>query len=385
MRHGEAYRKHAIYLAPTRPTAIAIGERRCPDPRGQPGYLRVDTVHQGDQDGRKGVYHINAVDTVTQWEVVECTAKISERYLIPVLAAILHQFPFRILGFHADNGSEYINGDVARLLQKLRAEFTKSRAYRTQDNALVEGKRHGICPEDHASQERAATKMPRPAGSVAATAVKGSRSPKRAEEMAGPSAPAIRFSRKNLTQKTKESLTMGGGKVEIQRQDSHFPTAPTACGSKEENPSLKIGGVLSQKKYFVSQFRIILRLETARCGGRRRERRSRREFPTHGGRRLARWCREDALRRPVPGAPCASPGRSVRWQGERNPGRRRGRPNRWPRSNRQVPRGPAMRRPDGPPWSRRGNRRRRAGGCRRLSGSGPAVGGCRSLSRDSPA
>jgi hypothetical protein len=90
--------------------------------------------------------------------------------------------------------------------------------------------------------------MPRPAGSVAATAVKGSRSPKRAEEMAGPSAPAIRFSHKNLTQKTKESLTMGGGKVEIQRQDSHFPTAPTACGSKEENPSLKIGGVLSQKK-----------------------------------------------------------------------------------------------------------------------------------------
>src|ERR1039457_2019143 len=111
MRHSEAYRKHAIYLAPTRPTAIANGERRCPDPRGQPGYLRVDTVHQGDQDGRKGVYHINAVDTVTRWEVVGCTAKISERYLIPVLEAILHQFPFRILGFHADTGSEYINGD----------------------------------------------------------------------------------------------------------------------------------------------------------------------------------------------------------------------------------------------------------------------------------
>src|ERR1017187_1033721 len=98
MRHSEAYRKHAIYLAPTRPTAIAIGERRCPDPRGQPGYRRVDTVHQGDQDGRKGVYHINAVDTVTHWEVVGCPAKISERYLIPVLEAILHKFPFRILG-----------------------------------------------------------------------------------------------------------------------------------------------------------------------------------------------------------------------------------------------------------------------------------------------
>jgi hypothetical protein len=33
----------------------------------------VDTVHQGDQDGKKGVYHINAVDEVTQYEVVLST------------------------------------------------------------------------------------------------------------------------------------------------------------------------------------------------------------------------------------------------------------------------------------------------------------------------
>src|SRR6267154_289161 len=144
MRSSERYRKQAIYLAPTRAVQISIGERRCPDPRGRPGYLRVDTVHQGDQDGRKGVYHINAVDTVTQWEVVGCAAKISEQYLIPVWEAMLHQFPFRILGFHADNGSEYINRDVARLLEKLLAEFTKSRAYRTQDNALVEGKNGAV-------------------------------------------------------------------------------------------------------------------------------------------------------------------------------------------------------------------------------------------------
>jgi transposase InsO family protein len=144
MRRSEGYGKHAIYLAPTRPVQIAIGERRLPDPRGQPGYLRVDTVHQGDQDGKKGVYHINAVDTVTQWEVVGCVSQISEQFLIPVLEAILHQFPFRILGFHTDNGSEYVNREVCRLLEKLRVEFTKSRAYRTQDNALVEGKNGAV-------------------------------------------------------------------------------------------------------------------------------------------------------------------------------------------------------------------------------------------------
>ena len=55
-------------LAKTHPTPVAIGERRRPEPAGQPGYVRVDTVHQGDQDGREGVYHINAVDEITQWQ-----------------------------------------------------------------------------------------------------------------------------------------------------------------------------------------------------------------------------------------------------------------------------------------------------------------------------
>jgi transposase InsO family protein len=144
LRSTAAYRRQCAAYTPTRPSAVSIGERRRPDPQGRPGYLRVDTVHQGDWDGCKGVYHINAVDTVTQWQVVGCTSKISEHYLIPVLKAMLHQFPFQILGFHADNGSEYINHTVAKLLKKLMAEFTKSRANRSQDNALVEGKNGAV-------------------------------------------------------------------------------------------------------------------------------------------------------------------------------------------------------------------------------------------------
>ena len=98
-----------------------------PQPQGSPGYLRIDTVHQGDQDGVKGVYHINAVDEVTQWEVVGCVEQISEAFLLPMLEAMLAQFPFRIRGFHSDNGSEFINHTVAKLLDKLRIEQTKSR------------------------------------------------------------------------------------------------------------------------------------------------------------------------------------------------------------------------------------------------------------------
>jgi hypothetical protein len=144
LRRALAYRRHRIVLHHTRARQVPIAERRKPDPQGQPGYVRVDTVHQGHHDGQPGLYHLNAVDTVTQWQVVGAVETISERHLLPVLEAILHQFPFRILGFHCDNGSEFLNHRVARLLHKLLVEFTKSRPYRTTDNALVEGKNGAV-------------------------------------------------------------------------------------------------------------------------------------------------------------------------------------------------------------------------------------------------
>ena len=139
-RASRAYRQRYLTYQPTRPTQIAIGERRKPDPQGRPGYLRVDTVHQGDSEGVKGLYHINAVDEVTQWEVVGATAQISEAALIPVLEAMLEQFPFRIRGFHSDNGSEFINRTLAALLNKLLLEQTKSRPRHSNDNGLAETK-----------------------------------------------------------------------------------------------------------------------------------------------------------------------------------------------------------------------------------------------------
>ena len=110
-------------------------------------------MHQGDTDSSKGLYHINAVDTVTQWEVVGCCQTISEAHLKPVLEALLHQFPFLVRGFHSDNGSEFLNYRVARLLEKMRVEeFTKSRAHRSTDNALVEGK-NGAVVRKHIGHE----------------------------------------------------------------------------------------------------------------------------------------------------------------------------------------------------------------------------------------
>lgn len=131
-------------LTKTMPTRINIGERRKPEPNGKPGYIRVDTVHQGDLGKVKGVYHVNLVDEVVQWEIVGSVEAISENFLIPILEAAIEQFPFKVIEFHSDNGSEYINFKVAELLNKLLIKQTKSRARRTNDNALVESKNGSV-------------------------------------------------------------------------------------------------------------------------------------------------------------------------------------------------------------------------------------------------
>ena len=144
LRGGKQYQNKRRHWTKTRPTGVPIGQRRAPQPNGMPGYIRIDSVHQGDQDGVKGVYHINAVDCVTQFQLVATCEKISEAYLLPVIQQLLEGFPFVILGFHADNGSEYINYQVAKLLDKLLIEFTKSRPRHSNDNALAESKNGAV-------------------------------------------------------------------------------------------------------------------------------------------------------------------------------------------------------------------------------------------------
>ncbi|MDO8437765.1 MAG: hypothetical protein Q7S69_06360, partial [Nitrosomonadaceae bacterium] len=144
LRGDKQYQIKRRHWTKTRPTSIPIGQRRAPQPNGSPGYIRIDSVHQGDQDGVKGVYHINAVDCVTQFQLVATCEKISEAFLLPVIGQLLDGFPFVILGFHSDNGSEYINYQVAKMLEKLLIEFTKSRPRQSNDNALAESKNGAV-------------------------------------------------------------------------------------------------------------------------------------------------------------------------------------------------------------------------------------------------
>ena len=144
LRASKTYQRQRCTLTKTQPTKAAIGQRRKPCPNNQPGYIRIDSVHQGDQDKRKGVYHVDAVDEVTQFQVLFTLERISEEFMLPALSRMFDTFPFKIRGFHADNGSEYINYTVADLLDKLRIEFTKSRPRHSNDNGLVESKNGSI-------------------------------------------------------------------------------------------------------------------------------------------------------------------------------------------------------------------------------------------------
>jgi hypothetical protein len=144
LRKSAGYQVQRHPFTTTRPVVNAIGVRKAPAPEGRAGFVRIDTVHQGDLDGVKGVYHITCVDAVSQWQVQACVQGISEAFLLPVLAPIIAQFPFVVLGFHSDNGSEYINHRVARLLEKLRIEQTKSRSRHSNDNALAESKNASV-------------------------------------------------------------------------------------------------------------------------------------------------------------------------------------------------------------------------------------------------
>jgi transposase InsO family protein len=144
LRKSAGYRAQRTHFTQTHPVRKPIGVRRAPRPNGRAGFIRIDSVHQGDQDGVKGVYHITCVDEVSQWHVEACVQGISEAFLLLVLASIMAQFPFEIVGFHSDNGSEYINAKVAKLLSKLHIEQTKSRPRHSNDNALAESKNGSV-------------------------------------------------------------------------------------------------------------------------------------------------------------------------------------------------------------------------------------------------
>jgi hypothetical protein len=146
LRHTYKYKCLGTVFKKTLPAKSYIGIRKKPIPNGRPGYLRVDSVHQGkdNSNSQDGIYHINIVDEVTQMEYVFDVPDLTDDSIVCILEKLYKECQFKIINFHSDNGKEYINYLVAGKLQKLYIIQTKSRARKTNDNALVESKNAAI-------------------------------------------------------------------------------------------------------------------------------------------------------------------------------------------------------------------------------------------------
>ena len=144
LRKTIVYKNVSTTVSKTQAVNRNIGERKKPQPKGLPGFIRVDTVHQGDLNGEKGVYHINLIDEITQWDIMIAVEGISEEYLIEAIEGAMSYFPFEIINFHSDNGSEFINYRIAEMLNRMLIKQTKSRSRHSNDNGLVESKNGSI-------------------------------------------------------------------------------------------------------------------------------------------------------------------------------------------------------------------------------------------------
>ena len=81
---GKTHDRRANKFFGTKPKNSTIGIRAPLTYDGCAGHLNVDTVHQGDRNGEKGIYHVNIVDSLTQWELIASLDVIAESSLAPV-------------------------------------------------------------------------------------------------------------------------------------------------------------------------------------------------------------------------------------------------------------------------------------------------------------
>jgi len=109
----------------------------------RPGFLEGDTVsHCGGNSMGQFAHTLDCVDIATGWTEQRATWGKFETEIRTQMRSIEQALPFPLLGFDSDNGSEFINHCLVRhfLDRHKPVKFTRSRAYRKNDNAHIEQK-----------------------------------------------------------------------------------------------------------------------------------------------------------------------------------------------------------------------------------------------------
>ena len=113
--------------------------------RPPPGFLEIDLVaHCGGSLSGSFVHSLVATDICTGWtEAVPLLAR-EQSLVVEGLEAIARQLPFRVLGIDSDNDSAFINETLVQYCAQRGIEFTRSRAYRKNDQAWIEQKNGSV-------------------------------------------------------------------------------------------------------------------------------------------------------------------------------------------------------------------------------------------------
>jgi hypothetical protein len=109
----------------------------------RPGFLEADTVaHCGSSTEGMYANTVDCVDIATGWTEQRAVWGKNYQDVIDQIKDIEQSLPFPILGFDTDNGSEFLNHHLLRhLTERIRPiQFTRSRAYKKDDNAHIEQK-----------------------------------------------------------------------------------------------------------------------------------------------------------------------------------------------------------------------------------------------------
>jgi len=106
-----------------------------------PGYLEIDlVVHCGPSASGEFVCSFNLTDICTGWTETRAIMGKGERGVVAALEEVRLELPFDLAAIDSDNGSEFINRHLTRWCEKHGIAFTRSRAYKKNDNAHIEQK-----------------------------------------------------------------------------------------------------------------------------------------------------------------------------------------------------------------------------------------------------
>ncbi len=129
--------RHGDYLKSNIPVKIRH------DDVTTPGFIQADTVaHCGGSLEGNFVWSLTFTDVLTGWTENGAVWNKGEGGVHQLLRTIEQRLPFRIRGFHTDNGGEFINHHLHSYYRNrpIPVEMTRGRAGRKNDNPHVEQK-----------------------------------------------------------------------------------------------------------------------------------------------------------------------------------------------------------------------------------------------------